>query len=85
MRYFLDRSGQAAYFLDENRLLRSFRIDRAPNHYSLSSYFKLVNSAEMAAIVLVCQEVTATQFLAWMDSYWNIQCSFFNPHQLSIK
>lgn len=83
MRYFIDRNGRSAYFIDDHLVLRSFQILQAGNYSSLSSFIKRVNSAEMAAIVLACQEVSCDQFCRWMDQFWNIQCSFFTHSQLS--
>ena len=85
MRFFIDRRGHSAYFIDEHLVLRSFQIQQAGNYASLSSFIKHVNSAEMAAIVLSCQEVSAQRFSRWMDSFWNLQCSFFTQRQFSLK
>ena len=85
-RYFIDRNGHSSYFLDENLVLRSFQIQQAGSYTALSSFIKHVNSAEMAAIVLSCQEVSSHHFCCWMDSFWNLQCSFFDlQSQHSLK
>jgi len=85
MRYFIDRNGHSAYFIDAQLVLRSFQIQQRGNYCSLACFIKEVNSAEMAAIVLACQEVTVADFSGWMDSFWNLHCSLFTHQPFSLK